>query len=296
MDDVWTAAADAIRQCVCELSPRLTLRAPDPGGRRCRATTTPVTVDAAGRPVGGRGITAMDSRALPWVDPGRPLFDELAGTDRVGCRSRALGGGARGVLLRHEPAVNGSPPAGCCSGKDWPLRPQVDRRGRHRPHRGLRLVLRRPDLASTGDRGAGVVGGSAGAGPSLPRFAAAPRLSAARSLPEAARAQPGSPPAQMLTRVVRRPRCRFLRRPRSATASCTPASFPDGRHLQHQPGHLRRRPHRHPLAGQGIPDAGPLAQHVHLARAGHHLDWLLATVTGPIPHDRIDAENPCCVG
>ncbi|MEV6610830.1 FGGY-family carbohydrate kinase [Kutzneria sp. NPDC051319] len=97
MDDVWAAAADAIRQC--------TVDAPGPilAVGIVGHNDGLYLVDAAGRPVRA-GITAMDSRASFEVDGWRPLFDELlALTGLVPFAGSPAALSAH--LLRHEPSV-----------------------------------------------------------------------------------------------------------------------------------------------------------------------------------------------
>jgi L-xylulokinase len=100
MDDVWTAAADAIRQC--------TVDAPGPilAVGVVGHNDGMYAVDAAGRPV-RPGITAMDSRAYGEVDRWRPVFDEvLALTGQVPFEASPAALAAH--LLRHEPDVMAS--------------------------------------------------------------------------------------------------------------------------------------------------------------------------------------------
>jgi L-xylulokinase len=97
MADVWAAAADAIHQC--------TVDAPGPilAVGIVGHNDGLYLVDDAGRPVRA-GITAMDSRACEEVDRWRPLFDELlALTGLVPFEGAPAALAAH--LLRHEPSI-----------------------------------------------------------------------------------------------------------------------------------------------------------------------------------------------
>ncbi|HEY0498050.1 MAG TPA: FGGY-family carbohydrate kinase [Kutzneria sp.] len=97
MDDVWAAAADAIRQCAVD-APGPILAVGIVGHNDGL-----YLVDDAGRPVRA-GITAMDSRACEEVDRWRPLFDELlALTGLVPFEGAPAALAAH--LLRHEPSI-----------------------------------------------------------------------------------------------------------------------------------------------------------------------------------------------
>jgi L-xylulokinase len=97
MDDVWTAAADAIQQCIAD-APGPILAVGIVGHNDGL-----YLVGANGKPVRA-GITAMDSRAHEEVERWRPQFDELLALTGL-VPFEGAPSALAAYLLRHEPSV-----------------------------------------------------------------------------------------------------------------------------------------------------------------------------------------------